>query len=101
MKELRIQHRADLPNDFLQKFWIRPDDFQSFLALLREHDLFFSVEIPDESLDNRAAIAAINEELDGVQLRGGPRLPAAEGEVGGPIRRWELVLLGPAPAERA
>lgn len=91
MKELKVQHRSKLPVNLLQKFWIHPNDFQPFLRLFQEHELFFSVDISDEGSDNLAVINAINEELDRVRRIGGPTLQGAGGETGGQDRLWEFL----------
>ena len=89
MKELQLQRKSDLPANFLQKVWIAAGaDFNSFLSQFKAHDLFFSVEVPDEDLDNDAASNAIDEQLQGIALRGGPKLPGPGGD---PQRRWEYL----------
>ena len=93
MKELQVQHKSDLPADFIQKFWIEPGaDFDSFLQRFQAHDLLFSVEVPDEDSDRHAASNAINEQLQRIYLSGGPKLLEPEGNLAQAIRPpWEFL----------
>ena len=93
MKELQIQHKPDLPANLLQRFWIEPGPpFDEFLQRLKENDLFFTLEVPNEDDDENAMVNAIEEKLHSIRMGGGPGLPTEQGDPAQHKgRRWEFL----------
>jgi hypothetical protein len=91
----RLQNMSDLPTDFLQTILFEPGDpFNMFLTRCKDHNLFFSVEVPgdNDETDNNAMLDAINEQVRHIVSIGGPELPKPEndvGQYGG--RHWEFL----------
>ena len=93
MKVQQIASKRDLPQDFVQKFWIETgDDFGTFLTRFRDHDLLFTVEVVDEQDSSIDLQEAINAELRSIEARGGPSLPKpAGGSSSNDARCWEFL----------
>ena len=90
MKELCVENRTDLPRDFLQKFWIEPgDDFIAFLMRLRDKNLSFSLEAPDNASD---VPDLISEQVGQIKRRGGPSVPESSHVGEGQVKLlWEFL----------
>jgi hypothetical protein len=93
MKELQIEHKPDLPANLLQRFWIEPGaPFDEFLQRFKEHDLFFTVEVPNEDDDRNAMVNVIEEKVHSIHMGGGPELPTRQGDLAQHERRhWEFL----------
>lgn len=93
MKELQIQHRSDLPENFLRRFWIELGAaFELFLSQCKEHGWLFSVEVPEDEGSSHAMVDAINEGVRNIGVHGGPKLPKPEGELDQDGERcWEFL----------
>jgi hypothetical protein len=93
MNELQIQHRTDLPANFLRKFWIESGvAFESFLSRCKTHGWLFSIEVPEGDGNNNAMVDAINEGVQTLAGHGGPTLPKPEGHLNRDgERRWDFL----------
>jgi hypothetical protein len=92
MKELQMPKNSGLPKDFLEKFWLEPEDFKNLLARCQSKGLFFTVTIPDEDHPNTALLDAVNQVLAALPSRGGPGLPEPQGkDLLDPARHWEFL----------
>jgi hypothetical protein len=93
MKELQIQHRSDIPANFLRKFWIESGvAFESFLLRCQSHGWLFSIEVPEDEGNSHAMVDAIDEAVRDVDMKGGPKLPKPDGQLGQDRdRRWEFL----------
>ena len=92
MRKLLIPYSSDLPVDFLEQFWITPEEFGPFLKRLDAHDLFFSVQVPCDDHENDALVNAISARVETIGSCGGPKLPKPDSNSDrGDGRCWEFL----------
>jgi hypothetical protein len=94
MKELQMPPESGVPRDFLQKFWLDPEDsFDRFLSRCKSNNLIFTVEVSHEDNDSRIVSGLIDQGLTDLTSRGGPKLPELQtnGDNNGQPR-WELLM---------
>lgn len=92
MKKLQMPQGSGLPEDFLEKFWLEPEEFCRFLLRCQSKDLFFTVSVPDEDGSNTTLLDAVNQVLATLSSRGGPGLPKSEVEIfRDQARQWEFL----------
>ena len=92
MKKLQMSQGYGLPEDFLEKFWLEPEDLGQFFSRCRSEDLFFTVTVLAEDGSNTTLVDAVNQVLAMLSSRGGPGLPQPEDDIfRDQARRWEFL----------
>lgn len=92
MKKLQMPKGSGLSEDFLEKFWLEPEEFERFLSRCKSKDLFFTVTVPAEDGSHTTLSDEVNQALATLSSRGGPGLPKSEGEiVRDPARHWDFL----------
>ena len=92
MRKLQVAQGSSVPEDFLEKFWLEPEELDQFLLWCRSNNLFFTVTVPAEDSSNTTLVDEVNQVLAMLSSRGGPGLPESEDDsFQDQARRWEFL----------